>query len=49
MSFRDSVRKYQKLIDAKNNKVTMIWIACGTDLTAEQLESKTNIYLYLEI
>jgi hypothetical protein len=49
MSFRDLARKYQNMVNAKNNKTTMIWVDSIDHLTPEQLESKNEIYIFLEI
>ena len=49
MSFRDLARKYQKMIDAKSSILKLIWIDSPAELTPIQIESKTEIYVYLEI
>ena len=48
MSFRDTVRKYQKLIREMNNKTTLVWVDDVSTLTKEQIEDSATIYLYLE-
>ena len=49
MSYHARIRKLEKLNAAKNNVVTMLWIDSPSELSMEQLESKTALYLYLEI
>jgi hypothetical protein len=49
MSFRDVVKKYQNIVNARNYKVTMIWVDSIEHLGPTELESKNDIYLYLEI
>lgn len=49
MSFRDLARKYHRMVIAKDNVITMQWVDSPGELTQEQRDSKTQIYLYLEI
>ncbi len=49
MSLSMRIRKLELLNVAKNNKTTMIWIEDISSLTSMQLESRSEIYIYLEI
>lgn len=48
MSLRDAARKI-KLMLAADQKITMIFVDTIDGLTQEQIDSKTAIYVYLEI
>lgn len=49
MAFHERVRKLELLNRAKNNKITMIWVEDRASLTQAQIDSKNEIYVYLEI
>jgi hypothetical protein len=49
MAYIDRIRKLERLQQAKNNILTMIWIDSSDELTQEQIDSKNAIYVYLEI
>jgi hypothetical protein len=48
MSLLDRVKKLEKL-KAINAATTITWVNHPSELTIEQIESKTDIYVYLEL
>ncbi len=49
MAFHERIRKLERLLAAKNNTTKMMWIDSPGGLTQEQIDSKNEIYVYLEI